>query len=190
MTHPALLDPSAATATAPDTFTVQLDTTQGAILVDVDRGWAPLGADRFYNLVTIGYYDDVAFFRVVDGFVAQVGIHGDPAVNKVWKKALIKDDPVVASNAEGTVTFATSGRDARTTQFFINYRNNARLDAMGFSAFGKVQDMDVARKLHAGYGEGAPSGRGPQQGRIHREGNVYLRGGFAQLDYIRTARVV
>lgn len=190
MTHPALLDPTAANAKAPDTFTVRLDTTKGPILIDVNRGWAPVGADRFYNLVTIGYYDDVAFFRVVEGFVAQVGIHGDPAVNKVWKKALIKDDPVGASNAEGTVTFATSGRDARTTQFFISFRNNARLDSMGFSPFGEVQNMDVARSLHSGYGEGAPSGRGPQQGRLHREGNGYLRESFQELDYVRTAAVV
>lgn len=190
MTHPALLDPSAVGTTAPDTFTVRLDTTKGPILIDVNRSWAPLGADRFHDLVTIGYYDDVAFFRVVEGFVAQVGIHGDPAVNKVWKKALFSDDPVVGSNEEGTVTFATSGKNARTTQFFVNFRNNARLDAMGFAPFGKVRDMDVARRLYAGYGEGAPSGRGPQQGRIHREGNVYLRDGFPELDYIQTARVV
>lgn len=190
MGHPALLDPAAAKATAPDAFTVQLDTTKGPILIDVDRSWAPLGADRFFNLVTIGYYDDVAFFRVVEGFVAQAGIHGDPAVNRVWKKALIRDDPVVGTNEEGTVTFATSGRDARTTQFFINFRNNARLDAMGFSPFGRVRDMSSARALYAGYGEGAPSGRGPQQGRLHREGNVYLREGWPELDFIRTARVV
>ncbi len=189
MAHPGLLDPTAARETAPDTFTVQLDTTKGSILIDVDRSWAPLGADRFYNLVTIGYYDDVAFFRVVEGFVAQLGIHGDPAVNRVWKKALFRDDPVVATNEEGTVTFATSGRDARTTQFFINFRNNARLDGMGFAPFGRVRDMDVARKLHAGYGEGAPSGRGPQQGRIHREGNVYLREGYPELDFVNAARL-
>ncbi len=187
---PALLDPSLAHHTAPETFTVRLATSKGEVLIDVTRSWAPLGADRFYNLVRAGYYDDVAFFRVVPGFVAQVGIHGDPAINKVWRKALLRDDPVNGSNTEGTVTFATSGPNARTTQFFINFRNNARLDSMGFSPFGTVRDMSVARTLHSGYGEGAPSGKGPMQGRLHREGNAYLRSDFAELDYIERAELI
>lgn len=188
--HPALHDPSAATERAPDSFTVRLNTSKGDIHVDVTRAWAPLGADRFFNLVRVGYFDDVAFFRVVPGFVAQVGIHGDPAVNKIWRRALLRDDPVVGSNTEGTVTFATSGPHARTTQVFINFRNNARLDGMGFSPFGKVQDLTVASALFSGYGEAAPSGKGPMQGRLHREGNAHLRSEFAELDYIQTATVL
>lgn len=187
---PALLDPQAATATAPDAFAVELDTTKGSIVIDVDRALAPLGADRFFNLVKIGFYDDVAFFRVVEAFVAQLGIHGDPAVNKAWRRSTIRDDAVKTSNQEGTVTFATSGRDARTTQIFVNLRNNARLDAMGFAPFGRVRDLEVARALHSGYGEAYPSGKGPMQGRLHREGNAYLGADFSDLDYVRTARLV
>ena len=190
MAHPALADPSLATKTAPDRYAVELTTTKGPIVIDVDRALAPRGADRFYNLVEIGFYDDVAFFRVVAGFMAQAGLNGDPAVNKVWRNARIPDDPVAGHNTEGMVTFATSGKAARTTQFFISFRDNRRLDGMGFSPFGKVRDMTVVQALHAGYGDGAPSGNGPMQGRIHREGNAYLRADFPELDFIQTARIV
>ena len=187
----ALKDPSKANEKAPDKFTVKLETTAGDILIDVDRSWAPKGADRIYNLVRAGYYDDVAFFRVISGFMAQVGIHGDPEVNKVWRNARIEDDPAgKQSNTRGMVSFATGGPNTRTTQFFINLVDNTRLDGMGFAPFGRVRDMAIVDQLHSGYGEGAPNGRGPEQGRIQSEGNTYLRANFPNLDYIRSATIV
>jgi peptidyl-prolyl cis-trans isomerase A (cyclophilin A) len=185
-----LLDPEKASRTAPDKFTVKLETVRGDILIDVQREWAPRGADRFYGLVKAGYYDDVAFFRVVGGFMAQVGIHGDPRVNAVWRSARIADDPVKESNTRGMVSFATSGPDSRTTQFFINFADNSRLDGMGFSPFGKVRDMTPVDLVYSGYGEGAPRGRGPVQARIQSEGNAYLHAEFPKLDYIRKATIV
>jgi peptidyl-prolyl cis-trans isomerase A (cyclophilin A) len=147
--------------------------------------------DRFYELVASGFYDNVRFFRVLPGFVAQFGIHGDPAVAEAWEKMSIPDDPVVQSNKRGTVSFATAGPNTRTTQLFINYRDNPALDGMGFSPIGEVvEGMQVVDSLYAGYGEGPPDGRGPDQGRIRREGNSYLEREFPKLDYIRTARIV
>jgi peptidyl-prolyl cis-trans isomerase A (cyclophilin A) len=175
---------------APDRYTVQLDTTQGAIVIDVRRDWAPHGADRFYELVQNGYYTNVAFFRVISGFMAQVGISGDPALNTQWRENRIPDDSVKASNTRGTVTFATSGANSRTTQFFINFSDNSRLDGMGFAPFGKVKDMTTADALYDGYGEGAPRGRGPDQGRMQAEGNAYLQESFPKLDYIKSAKVI
>lgn len=186
----SLLEPKLATARAPETFAVVLHTTKGPITIDLERALAPHGVDRLYNLVTLGFFTDVAFFRVVKGFVAQGGLHGDPTISRAWRDARIPDDPVKTSNVEGTLTFATSGKDARTTQVFINLRNNARLDAMGFAPLGKVRDLSVVTALHDGYGEAAPSGQGPQQGRIQREGNLYLRADFPELDYILRAEVV
>ncbi len=176
--------------TAPAEYTVELDTTKGAIVIDVRREWAPHGADRFYELVKNGYYTDVAFFRVIGGFMAQVGIHGDPALTAEWREKRIPDDPVKASNARGTVTFATSGPDSRTTQFFINFTDNSRLDGMGFSPFGKVKDMAPVDALYDGYGEGAPRGRGPSQALMQSRGNAYLRESFPRLDYIKSAKVI
>lgn len=175
---------------APDRYTVELDTTKGPIVIDVHRDWAPHGADRFYELVNNGYFTDVAFFRVIGGFMAQVGISGDPALNAKWRQQTIPDDPVKASNTRGTVTFATSGPDSRTTQFFINFGDNSRLDAMGFAPFGKVQDMGPVDALYDGYGEGAPRGRGPSQGLIQSQGNDYLQKNFPKLDYIKSAKVL
>jgi peptidyl-prolyl cis-trans isomerase A (cyclophilin A) len=175
---------------APDQYTVELDTTKGAIVIDVRRDWAPHGADRFYELVQNGYYTDVAFFRVINGFMAQVGISGDPALNVEWRKNPIPDDPVKASNARGTVTFATSGPNSRTTQFFISFADNSRLDGMGFAPFGKIKDMAPVEGLYDGYGEGAPRGRGPDQGRMQAEGNTYLRESFPKLDYIKSAKII
>lgn len=183
------LAPESATLTAPERFTVILETTRGDLHVDVRRSWAPLGADRFYNLVKLGFYDDNAFFRVVDGFVAQTGLHGDPAVNRRWRTQRIADDPVAQSNLRGMVSFATSGKNARTTQFFINLGNNQRLDGMGFAPFGRVRELGRLAELYAGYGEGRPAGIGPDQGRIQREGNAYLQAEFPRLDYIRRAIV-
>jgi peptidyl-prolyl cis-trans isomerase A (cyclophilin A) len=188
--HPGLRNPAHAREQAPERYTVVLTTTTGDITIDVRRSWAPLGADRFYNLVKVGAYNEAAFFRVIDGFMAQVGLHGDPDVNRIWRSQRIPDDPVQQSNTRGMVSFATSGKDARVNQFFINTGNNARLDAMGFAPFGRVREMDVVDQLYSGYGEGAPAGRGPRQQRIQLEGNAYLKREFPMLDYIRFARVV
>lgn len=188
---PALLDPSKATLTAPTKFSVQMDTTKGEIIIDVTRAWAPNGADRFYNLVKAGFFDETAFFRVIGGFMAQIGISGDPSVNKVWRDARIPDDPVKQSNLAGYVTFAAAAMpNSRTTQFFINFGDNARLDTMRFAPFGRVRDMETVKKLYAGYGEGAPRGRGPSQGRLQGEGNSYLKQDFPKLDYVTKATVI
>lgn len=189
--NPALLSPETATETAPAKYKVRLDTTEGPVVVSVTREWAPLGADRFYNLVKLGYYDGVAFFRVLSGFMAQTGIHGDPAVNAKWRGARIPDDPAKGkSNARGMVSFATAGPHTRTTQIFFNYGDNSALDGMGFTPFGQiVEGMENLDKLYAGYGEGAPQGPGPDQGRLQGEGNSYLKADYPQLDYIRSARV-
>ena len=186
------ITPDKAIEKAPAKYTVRLETTKGNIDIDIQREWAPLGADRFFNLVKLGYYTDVAFFRVIPRFMAQVGLSGTPELNTIWRSARIMDDPVKQSNTRGMVTFATSGRNSRTTQFFINFRNNARLDGMGFAPFGKVKDSSLAvlDSLHDGYGEGAPRGRGPSQGKIQREGNSYLKKGFPKLDYIKRAVVI
>ena len=175
---------------APAKYSVKLSTTAGDIVIDVTRDWSPNGADRFLELVEMGYYKDVAFFRVIRGFMAQVGIHGDPAMNKKWKNNRIQDDLVEKSNTRGMLSFATSGRNSRTTQFFINYVDNSRLDGMGFSPFGEVvEGMGVVKKFYGGYGEGAPQGRGPSQSRIAGEGNEYLKKDFPQLDYIIKAEI-
>ena len=181
--------PPAKAATAE--FKVRLSTSAGAVVVRVVPEWAPLGAARFRALVESGFYDGARFFRVLPGFVAQVGISGDPAVTRKWDKSEIKDDPVKVSNTRGRVTFATAGPDTRTTQVFINFSDkNARLDSAGFSPFGEVvEGMDVVERLYSGYGEGAPQGKGPDQDRIEKEGNAYLERDFPKLDYIQTARL-
>ena len=186
---PPLLDPQQAKETAPDRFRVRFETTAGTFVVDVHREWAPDGADRFYNLVKLGYYDGVTFFRVLDNFMAQFGIHGDPEVSAVWRDAQILDDPVVQSNTRGMVTYAkTNQPNTRTTQIFINYKNNSNLDGTGFAPFGRVvEGMAVVDKLYSAYGEG---GRGPDQGRAQAEGNAYFRSEFPKLDHIETARLV
>jgi peptidyl-prolyl cis-trans isomerase A (cyclophilin A) len=156
----------------------------------VHRDWAPNGADRFYNLVKNGFYNDARFFRVISDFMVQFGINGDPALNRVWQAARIPDDAVKGSNTRGTITFATAGPNTRTTQVFINFGNNASLDSQGFAPFGKVTSgMEVVDKIYGGYGEGAPSGKGPDQGRTQAEGNAYLTKTFPKLDYIKTATI-
>lgn len=190
-TPPALLRPEGITGRAPDRYTVVLDTTEGEVRLNVTRAWSPNGADRFFALVRAGYYTNVAFFRVIQGFMAQTGIHGDPAVNTAWRSANIADDPVTQHNTRGMVSFATAGPGTRTTQFFVNLVDNSRLDGMGFSPFAQVDPASMATvdRLFAEYGEGAPSGRGPMQARMQREGNTYLRAEFPGLDYIRSARI-
>jgi len=188
---PKLLDPAAANEEAPAEFAVELATTKGAIVIDVTRAWSPRGADRFYNMVKLGYFTDVAFFRVIEGFMAQGGIHGDPRVNRAWRQARIDDDPPEQSNTRGMVSFAMAGPNTRTTQFFISFSDeNARLDEMGFSPFGRVRDMAPVDALYSGYGEGAPQGRGPMQGRVQAQGNSYLKADFPELDYIQSARIL
>lgn len=187
----ALLKPSLATATAPATFKVSFETSKGPFVVEVTRAWAPQGADRFYNLVQIGYFTNVRFFRVLKGFMAQFGINGDPQVNAQWQTARIPDDPVTQSNRIGMLTFATAGPNTRTTQLFINVADNANLDRMGFAPFGKVvSGMEAVHALYGGYGEGAPRGRGPDQGRMQSEGNPYLEQQFPKLDYVKSATLV
>src|SRR5262245_20510408 len=184
-------DPTKLTETAPETYKAQFDTTKGKITIEVTRSLAPGGADRFYNLVRSGYFQDIAFFRVIPGFMCQFGIHGDPKVAAEWRKANIPDDPVKSSNSRGAITFATAGPNTRTTQLFINFRDNTNLDSMGFASFGKViEGMDVVDKINGEYGEGAPNGRGPDQSRIQNEGNAYLKKDFPNLDYIKSASIV
>ena len=189
--HEKLLDPAALNAQTPETYRARFATTKGDFVIEVTRAWAPHGADRFYNLVANGFYDDCRFFRVVYGFMAQFGIHGDPAISSVWREARIPDDPVTQSNKRGYVTFATAGPNTRTTQVFINYADkNTMLDGQGFAPFGVVvEGMEVVNKLFSAYGEAAPKGRGPDQGRIQKEGNAYLEKSFAKLDSIRKATV-
>lgn len=181
--------PEQATEKAPASYKARFKTTKGDFVLEVTRAWSPNGADRIYNLVKLGYFTDIAFFRVLDNFVAQGGIHGDPAMSARWRNARFQDDPSAGqSNARGTMVFATAGPNTRTTQFFINFKDNGMLDSMGFTPFGKiVSGMDVVDKLYKGYGEGAPQGSGPDQGRIQAEGNAYLKKDFPKLDYITSA---
>ena len=186
----SLKSPAALAERAPDTFKVNVDTSKGVFVIEVTRAWAPNGADRFYNLVKNGFFDQVRFFRVIARFMAQFGIHGDPAISAVWRNALIPDDPVKQSNRRGYITFATAGPGTRTTQLFINLVDNGALDAQGFAPFGRVASgMNIVEKLYDGYGEGAPSGRGPEQGRAQMAGNAYLEKSFPKLDYIKTASI-
>lgn len=187
-----LLKPAELKETAPATFQVKFETSAGDFVVEATRAWAPNGVDRFYNLVKNGYYDDVRFFRVIPGFMAQFGIHGDPAVSAAWREATFPDDKVTQSNKRGFVTFATAGPGTRTSQLFINFADrNAMLDSQGFSPIGKViTGMEVVDKLYGGYGEGAPQGTGPNQGNVQMQGNEYLMKSFPKLDYIKTARIV
>ncbi len=185
-----LLDPPA-DEHAPEQFTVVLDTTKGEVRIDVTRAWAPLGADRIYSMVRLGYLSDTAFFRVIPRFMAQVGMHGSPEVNRVWSRRNLVDDPRTQSNTPGMVSFAqSSAPNSRSNQFFISLIDNSRLDGMGFAPFGRVRDMAVMNTIHSGYGESAPQGRGPTQGQTAAQGNRYLRASFPNLDYIRTARIL
>jgi peptidyl-prolyl cis-trans isomerase A (cyclophilin A) len=182
--RPSLMNPTSLKAKAPDLYKAQFTTTKGDFVVEVHRDWAPLGADRFYNLVMNGFFTDAAFFRVVPNFIVQFGLGANPAVNQVWQKANIKDDPVKQSNKRGTLTFATAGPNTRTTQLFINFRDNAGLDTQGFAAFGSVTEgMEIVDKLYAGYGER------PDQGRITSEGKAYLDKSFPMLDRITAAKI-
>lgn len=190
---PSLMNPASMKAQAPDVFKAKFTTTKGDFVVEVTRAWAPRGADRFYNLVKNGYFTDASFFRIVPGFIVQFGMHADPKIGRVWSSATIPDDPRKQSNTPGTLVFATSGPNSRTTQLFINLGNNgSSLDGQGFSPFGKVlEGMDVVQKLYSGYGDGSDmGGRGPTQGRITAEGKPYLDKNFPKLDSIKSAAIL
>jgi peptidyl-prolyl cis-trans isomerase A (cyclophilin A) len=183
-----LADPSRLTEQAPEIYRARFDTSQGPFVIEVHREWAPLGADRFYNLVKNGFYDDARFFRVLDGFMAQFGLNGDPAVQRPWQSANLRDEPVRRSNTRGFVTFAKeSSPHSRYTMVFINYADNSYLDKDGFAPFGRVvTGMEVVDKLYSGYGRQNV----PDQRRIVREGNAYLKSDYPRLDFIRTATIV
>lgn len=183
-------NPAALREQAPAVFRVKFDTSKGPFVLEVHRDWAPNGADRFYNLVKNGFYDNNRFFRVIDGFMVQFGINGDPKISTVWREARIKDDPVRISNRRGYMTFAMAGPNTRTTQVFISYGDNSNLDSQGFSPFGSViSGMKVVDTLFNGYGEGAPQGHGPEQGLIQTQGNAYLAQKFSNLDFITKATI-
>jgi peptidyl-prolyl cis-trans isomerase A (cyclophilin A) len=185
-----LLTPANLTEKAPDTYKATFDTSAGEFVIEVTRDWAPNGADRFYNLVKNGFYDDARFFRVITGFMVQFGISGDPAIAEKWRMARIPDDRTIQSNKRGHITFATAGPNTRTSQVFINFKDNGFLDSQGFAPFGKViSGMDVVDKLYAEYGEGAPSGRGPNQQSVQMQGNAYLTKEFPKLDFVKKATI-
>jgi peptidyl-prolyl cis-trans isomerase A (cyclophilin A) len=179
-------------AQAPATYKVAFDTSKGKIVIEVHRDWAPNGADHFHQLVQEKFYDEARFFRVIEDFMVQFGMNGDPAVNSKWKEQTIQDDPVKQSNKRGFVTYAQTGApNSRSTQLFINFGDNSFLDKQRFAPIGQVvEGMDVVDSLYNGYGEGAPSGKGPSQGKIASQGNEYLKRDFPKLDYIKTARIV
>lgn len=188
-----LMNPSAPEMNmmAPADFRVRLVTSKGDVVLEIHRDWAPNGADRFFNLVRNGFFDGARFFRVLEGFVAQFGINGDPRIQARWRSAAISDDPVVESNTRGRLTFATRGPNTRTTQMFINLEDNSGLDSQGFAPIGEViEGMDVVESLYSGYGEGPPRGTGPDQSRIQIEGNAYLERAFPNLDVIERAEIV
>ncbi len=176
--------------TAPDMFQAVFETSEGTFVIEVHREWAPIGADRFYNLVRNGFYDDVRFHRVIEGFMAQFGIHGDPMINAQWRQRTLQDDPVVRSNTRGTVTYAkTQQPNSRTTQLFINFRDNTNLDELGFAPFGEVvEGMEVVDNLYAGYGETQPGGQGPYPPNIAAAGNEYLQE-FPELSHVISATI-
>lgn len=175
----------------PAAFRVKLETTKGDIVIDINREWAPRGADHFYELVTAGFYDGMKFHRVMRTFVAQFGINGDPSIDQLYSAMRIPDDPPKLKNKRGTVTYAKLGADSRTTEVFINLRDNPVLDPAGFAPFGKVSEgMDAADKLSFLYGELQPRGNGPDPAKIHREGNAYLNREFPRLDGIKKATIL
>lgn len=187
-THPAMMDPAKANETAPATFQAKFTTTKGDVVFDCTREWAPHGVDRFYNLVKIGFFDDVALFRVAKGFVVQWGIHGNPDVAKAWREANIEPDAPKQSNTRGMLTYAMAGSpDTRSTQLFINFGDNSSLDAQGFAPICKVSSgMEIADSFYNEYGEQLTE----LQGEIQTKGNTFLREKWGKLDYIKTATIV
>lgn len=183
---------TAETASSPAQYKVRLSTSKGDVLILVHRDWAPIGADHFYELTKMGFYDGDRFFRALPGFIVQWGINGNPKLNQEWSETPIKDDPPKVSNKIGTVAFAkTNRRDSRCTQAFVNLADNSRLDAQGYTPFGEViQGMENLDNVYIGYGDGPPNGSGPNQALIAESGNAYLVEHFPRLDYIIRARIV
>ncbi|MCP4679806.1 MAG: peptidylprolyl isomerase [Deltaproteobacteria bacterium] len=171
-------------------YTVRLETTKGDIIIDIHRDWAPLGAERLHELVSSGYYNDVAFFRVIKDFMVQTGVSGKPKLNSKWGRKKLRDEPALRRNVRGTVSFAMAGPNSRTTQFFINLVDNKQLDPMGFTPIGKIRHMTAVDALYSGYGDGPPHGKGPDQQRIKKKGNKFLKNEFPDLDYIITATII
>jgi len=182
---PPMLNPALYKAQAPPTYKVKFTTTKGSFVVEVHRDWAPLGADRFYNLVKGGYFDGGPFYRVMAGFMAQFGLSPNPAVSNAWDKATIKDDPVTQSNKRGFITFATSGANSRTTHLFINFVDNAGLDSQGFAPFGQVvSGMEVVDKLYAGY----PGDL--NQVKLRQGGAAYVKANYPNMDLIESVELL
>ena len=180
-----LLRPDRFTETAPATFRARIETSAGDVVLELHRAWAPLGVDRFYNLAKNGFFDDSRVYRVVEGFMAQFGINADPYVTQAWKTQFIVDDPVVETNSRGRVTFAKGGLHTRTTEIFINYRDNSGLDQEGFSPIGEViEGMEVVDAFYAAYGDGPPRGSGPYAAMAQARGNEYLDAEFGELTKI------
>jgi peptidyl-prolyl cis-trans isomerase A (cyclophilin A) len=177
-------------AAPPAVFRAVLETSKGRIVIETHRDWAPHGVDQFYTLLRTGFFDDARFFRVVQDYVAQFGINGDPEISRLWTSAVIPDDPVKQSNVRGAVTFAASGPNTRTTQLFINLHDNKSLDKSGFAPIGMVvEGMDAADRLYFLYGDTQPRGDGPNPRRIEKEGNEYLKFVFSRMDFIKKATI-
>jgi len=187
-----LMTPTTTYEKAPAEFKIKFETTKGNITIKMVREWSPKGVDHLRHLVKAGYYNDIAFFRAIDGFMVQFGIHGSPKVNGLWSETTLQDEPVKVSNKRGYLTYAKSGApNSRSTQLFINLVDNQNLDRMGFSPIGEViEGLSVIESLYMGYGEGAPRGRGPSQGVFSQQGNAYLKAQFPKLDYIKKATVL
>lgn len=183
----SLRNPASLNEKAPAMFNAKFDTSAGVFVIEVHRDWAPNGADRFYNLVKNGFFDNARFFRVIKDFMVQFGINGDPAIHKNWMNANITDEPVKQGNTRGFVTYAkSSAPNSRSTQVFINYKDNSFLNRQGFAPFGKVSSgMEVVDKLYNEYGERAQQ----QSQRIETEGNAFLTKNFPKLDYIKKATI-
>jgi peptidyl-prolyl cis-trans isomerase A (cyclophilin A) len=181
-----LKNPAALKDVAPAEFRASFDTSAGPFVILVHRSWAPKGADRFYNMVKYGFFDNTRFFRVLPNFMVQFGINGDPTIQAPWRDANIADEPVTQSNKRGTITFAKASMpNSRTTQVFINFRDNAGLDGQGFSPFGEVvSGMEAVDKINAEYRES------PEQGVIQSQGNAYLTKSFPRLDFVKKATIV
>lgn len=182
------IKPADLTEKAPDVFRAVFSTTKGDFTMEFYRDWSPNGVDRIYNLIKAGYYTDIAIFRAIDGFMFQFGIHGDPAMNKVWSEAKIKDDPPAGkSNTAGTISFAMAGPNTRTVQLFINFGDNSRLDSMGFTPLGKVvENANVLGKINTEYGENSRE----VQGEFQAKGNEYIKKKYPNLDYIKSIKLV
>jgi peptidyl-prolyl cis-trans isomerase A (cyclophilin A) len=188
--HPALHAPALAREQAPEKFEVRFETTKGDFVVAVNRVWAPRGADRFYNLVRVGYFTEVAFYRVLDGYISQFGTHGDPEVNRLWADSRIGDDPVQESNLRGMIAFAQEAPNSRTTQLYINLKDNQDLDDSGLAPFGQVvEGMPIVDSLFSDYGELHPKGDGPRPNLLQNLGNKYLKRQFSDLDYTLKATI-